>query len=146
MMLLVVARSRYPQSAAEVYAFSFCVKLIDDYIIIATCGLSAMSGLFLSWKTPWGFFKHWWVVAKLIITMVMLTIGAGFLGPWINRTETLLQSTSMHPETLPSTLNSLDYQSVNTAVIAIGFSQVAVLSGVMWLSIFKPWGKLNRTT
>ena len=141
MMLLVIGRGRYPESAPEVYAFSYCVKLIDDYIIIATCSLSALSGLLLSWKTKWGFFNHWWIIVKLASTTVMLIIGAGFLGPSINRTESLLREVRLHPELLPGTLSGMDYQFVNSAVTSVGFAQVFVLGGVMWISIFKPWGK-----
>ena len=45
MMVLAVAKDRVPQSAAELRAFCVCVKLIDDLVIIATCGAAALSGI-----------------------------------------------------------------------------------------------------
>lgn len=141
MMLLVVARGRFPQSSLEVYAFSFCVKLIDDYLIIATCGLSAVSGMLLSWKTKWGFFNHWWIVVKLVVTMIMLAIGAGYLGPAINETESMLKGVRLDTELMTETMQGMDYRSINSAVIAIGWSQIVVLAIIMWISVFKPWGK-----
>ena len=74
----------------------------------------------------------------------MLTIGAGFLGPSINRTEDLLHEVRLHEDALPATLDGIDYATVNSSVIVVGFAQVFVLAFIMWVSIFKPWGKLKR--
>lgn len=138
MMVLVVARGWAPDDAAEFYAFCLCVKLIDDYVIIASCGLAALSGLLLSWKTPWGFFRYWWVAVKLCITLVMLCTGAGLLGPWINETEALAREHGWATLQLPR------YRTVVRAVLGLGWGQVSVLCFVLYASIFKPWGKLKR--
>lgn len=141
MMLLVIVRDRLPQSPLEVYAFSFCTKLIDDYIIIGTCGVSALSGALLSWKTRWGLLNHWWIVVKIIVTVVMLATGAGFLGPSINETELILRGVREHSSSLTDAVQGTRYDFVHTAVIVVGVIQVVVLATVMWISVFKPWGK-----
>lgn len=138
MMVLAVAKDRVPQSALELRAFCLCVKLIDDFVIIATCGAAALSGLLLSWKTKWGFFVWWWVAVKLVITLAMLAVGALWLGPWINEIEALARSDAAGLRALPR------YTSLNGRVLGIGGAQFLLLGFVLYASVFKPWGKVAR--
>jgi hypothetical protein len=139
MMVLTFAKGRTPDDGAQLYAFCLCVKLIDDFVIIASCGVSALSGMLLAWKTPWGFFKHWWVAVKLVITVALLCVGAGLLGPWINETEALARSHAGLVQGLPR------YHTVERNVTVLGSVQLLILGFVLYASIFKPWGKLRQT-
>ncbi len=137
MMVLAVAKDRVPQSPAELRAFCLCVKLIDDFVIIATCGAAALSGLLLSWKTKWGFFVWWWVGVKLVLTLTMLAVGALWLGPWINEIEALARVDAGGLRALPR------YGALNGRVLGIGGAQFVVLGFVLYASVFKPWGKVG---
>ncbi|WP_181198231.1 DUF2269 family protein [Enhygromyxa salina] len=137
MMILTFAKGRSPTNAAELHAFCLCVKLIDDFVIIASCGVSALSGILLSWKTPWGFFRYWWVAVKLCITVALLCVGAGLLGPWINETEALARTHGWAARELPR------YQTVEREVTVLGSVQLVILGFVLYASIFKPWGKTS---
>lgn len=139
MMVLILAKGRVPDDPTQLYAFCLCVKLIDDFVIIGSCGLSALSGLLLAWKTPWGVFQHWWVAVKLAITLALLCVGAGLLGPWINETEALARTHAGVVQELPR------YQTVERNVTLLGCAQMVILGFVLYLSIFKPWGKLQRS-
>jgi hypothetical protein len=139
MMVLILAKGSVPDDAAQLYAFCLCVKLIDDWIIIGSCGLSALSGLLLAWKTPWGFFRHWWVAVKLCITVALLCVGAGLLGPWINETEALARDHGGVVQQLPR------YWVVERNVTILGSVQLCILAFVLYASIFKPWGKLRKS-
>jgi hypothetical protein len=134
MMVLLFAKGRAPTDAAQLYAFCLCVKLIDDFVIIGSCGLAALSGLLLAWKTPWGFFQHWWVAVKIAITVMLLCVGAGLLGPWINETVELARSHEVVHE-LPR------YQTIDRNVTVLGSVQLVILGFVLYASIFKPWGR-----
>ena len=138
MMVLTFAKGSRPTNAAELYAFCLCVKLIDDFVIIASCGISALSGMLLSWKTPWGFFKYWWVAVKLVITVALLAVGASLLGPWINETEHLARTNGWEAQSLPR------YQAVEWRVSVLGSIQMVILAFVLYASIHKPWGKVER--
>lgn len=137
MMVLILAKGRAPADATQLYAFCLCVKLIDDFVIIGSCGVSALSGLLLAWKTPWGFFQHWWVAVKIGITVSLLCVGAGLLGPWINETVELARSHAGGVQELPR------YQTVDRNVTILGSVQLVILGFVLYASIFKPWGKLR---
>lgn len=137
MMVLTFAKGSRPSNAAELYAFCLCVKLIDDYVIIASCGLSALSGLLLSWKTPWGFFRYWWVAVKLCVTLALLCVGALLLGPWINETEALARDNGWAVLEMPR------YATVERRVSVLGTVQLFILGFILYASILKPWGKLE---
>ena len=137
MMVLTFAKGSEPSNAAELYGFCLCIKLIDDFVIIASCGLSALSGILLGWKTPWGLFRYWWVVVKLAITLVLLAVGASLLGPWIDETERLVRAHGKTVTELPR------YQTVERRVAVLGTVQLFVLGFIAYASILKPWGKLR---
>ena len=73
-----------PQNVSELMAYNRANKLIDDWIIIGSATGSFLTGLLLSWKTPWGFFKHWWVIVKLVLTITLILLGTFWLGKWTN--------------------------------------------------------------
>lgn len=135
MMVVAIARDWTPRSTLEFYGFCLAVKLIDDFVIIASCGASALSGMLLSYKTPWGFFKWWWVATKLTITLLLLAVGAGYLGPWINRQELLVRGQGLAATSLP------EFVFAKNAVNVLGTLQIGILAFILYLSIFKPWGK-----
>ena len=138
MMVLILARGSSPSDAAELYAFCLCVKLIDDFVIIASCGVSALSGMLLAWETPWGFFRHWWVAVKLVVTIVLLIVGASLLGPWIDETEALARTHGWAVREMPR------YRLVEREVMVLGGIQMMVLGFLLYASIFKPWGRRDR--
>lgn len=139
MMVLTFAKGREPSNGAELYGFCLCVKLIDDFVIIASCGLSALSGVLLGWKTPWGLFRYWWVAVKLGVTLVLLAVGASLLGPWIDETERLARAHGWAARELPR------YQTVELRVAVLGTVQLFVLGFILYASILKPWGKLRES-
>ena len=139
MMVLVFARGSTPTTGPELHAFCLAVKLIDDYVIIGSCGLAAVSGLLLSWKTPWGLFRYWWVAVKLGVTVSLLCVGASVIGPWINETEALVRSQGWAARGLPR------YHRVERGVGLLGSVQIVILGFILYASIFKPWGKLKRS-
>ena len=136
MLVLLWAKGARVDDPLELHAFCLCVKLIDDYVIIASCGLSALSGVLLAWKTPWGLFRHWWVALKLVVTVALLISGASLLGPWINETEALARAAGASVLELPR------YATIERRVAGLAGAQIAILGVIMYASIFKPWGKI----
>ena len=137
MMVLTFAKGSRPSNAGELYGFCLAIKLIDDWVIIASCGLSAVSGMLLSWKTPWGFFRWWWVAVKLVVTVALLIVGASLLGPWINETEAIARAHGWDALGMPR------YATVERRVTVLGTIQLGVLGFILYASILKPWGKLR---
>ncbi|WP_199440185.1 hypothetical protein [Umezawaea beigongshangensis] len=56
-------------------------ELVDVQVLQFCATTSAFSGIALSALTPWGFFRHWWVLAKFAITTSQLYAGIFLLSP-----------------------------------------------------------------
>ena len=136
MVLLVFAQPRGLKDDLELIAYCRCVKLIDDYIIIASAGGTLLSGAFLAWRTKWGFFVWYWIAFKLIATLAMVAFGATCLGPWINMRYEIARSSGIEA------LHDAAFQLATDRVQFWGTLQILLLAAVVVISIFKPWGKI----
>jgi hypothetical protein len=93
--------------------------VLDDRLLGPMADASAFTGIMLAAATPWGFFRHWWVLTKFAITVVQLYIGIFLLSP------VLQHSVAAGPT---------PRQVAGTALMASAIAFQA------WLSIAKPWG------
>jgi hypothetical protein len=59
--------SRDASVAPGVYA---ALRLVMWAVIVPSALLGFVSGLLQSLGTPWGLVRHWWVVAKLVLTVL----------------------------------------------------------------------------
>ncbi|MGH3695734.1 MAG: hypothetical protein ACRDRX_17380 [Pseudonocardiaceae bacterium] len=82
------------------------------------------TGVVLSIATPWGLIRRWWIVVKLILTLVVIATGAGLTGSWIQQ----------------ATIRSTAPASWLLLVAAI--THLMMLAGAIIISIDKPWGKI----
>ncbi len=44
------------------------LSILLTVVIVPLAGLSFVSGVVVALTTPWGLFRHWWVVIKLVLT------------------------------------------------------------------------------
>jgi hypothetical protein len=58
------------QDARTAGAFSLAMELITSYVIVPICFASLLTGLVQSLITPWGLFRHYWVVVKLLLNVL----------------------------------------------------------------------------
>ncbi len=123
------------EAGLELYGQDVAMKFVDDFVIIPAAIGTLLTGLLYSLLTPWGFFRHRWVVVKWIITIAGIVIGTFYLGPWLNALPPLSLAEGL------SALNNPDYQFLKEMNRSIGAVQVAALLVAMWLSVFKPWAK-----
>jgi hypothetical protein len=81
---------------------------------------SAFSGSMLCATTPWGYFRHWWVLAKFVITVSQLYIGVFILS------GNLQEAVNGHV----------------TAWMPVGTGlMIGAIAFQAWLSVAKPWGR-----
>ena len=52
-------------------------------LVFPFAGISLVSGLVLSLGTAWGLVRHWWVLAKLVINVVMLAVSGAVLSRFL---------------------------------------------------------------
>lgn len=137
MVLLIGVRPRTFATDEALVAYCNCVALIDDFIIIAAAGGTWLTGTILAWKTNWGFFKWYWVALKFISTTAMVLFGATCLGPWITETASIARSQGL------DALQNPRFQTVSNRSLIWGLAQTVVLAGIVFVSVFKPWGKIG---
>ena len=62
------------RDAQTVRASYLSMELIGWYVIVPLCLASLLTGLVQSQITQWGLFRHYWVLAKFLITVVSALI------------------------------------------------------------------------
>jgi hypothetical protein len=117
------------QDAQTLRACYLAMELIAWYVIVPLALASLLIGLVNALGTPWGLFRHYWVVFKLLLTVVATIILMGF-------TQTLsgMVDAAADPTTSISDLRAMG-AGINHAV-----GGLVVLLLIMILSVFKPRG------
>ena len=108
---------------------------VDDFVIIPSTIAIVLTGLLYGLRTKWGFFRFDWVIVKWVGSLLFIAIGGLALGPWIE---------SMHEMALESGAAAYDleaYRDARLRVIVVGGVQTVALGGLVFVSIFKPWGR-----
>ncbi|MCP2166815.1 hypothetical protein [Goodfellowiella coeruleoviolacea] len=99
---------------------------VDHTLLAPLANASAFTGFMLASATPWGFFRHWWVLAKFAITVVQLHLGIFVLSAALGTAATTAAPT------VPL--------AVGTALMASAIAYQA------WLSVAKPWSRTPWTS
>jgi hypothetical protein len=118
------------QDAQRVRAAYLAMELVGWFVIVP-CSLAALfTGLVQSLGTAWGLFRHYWILAKFL-----LTIGA---------TIVLLQHmpavSHMAAVAAETTLSGADFRTPRIGLVVHAGSGLLVLLAVATLSVYKPCG------
>lgn len=128
--LAVAIRALASADSAAMRASYPTLELLGWSVIVPLCGAALLSGLLQSLGTPWGLFRHYWVVAKLALTLAATGVLLGHL-PAVRHAADL----AAQPATSLADMGMLPTQLV---VHAAG--GMVVLLAITALSVFKPWG------
>jgi hypothetical protein len=121
------------QDAQMVRAAYLVMELTGWYVLVPLSLASLATGLIQSLGTKWGLFRHYWVLAKFLLTLVatiiLLTFMRGFSG---------LVSVALDSE-----LSGVNLGSGHGAASPVVHASagILVLLVCVTLSIYKPWGK-----
>jgi hypothetical protein len=119
--------NRDPQIVRAAYA---AMELTARSVIVPLASASLLSGLIQSLGTPWGLFRHYWVLVKLLLTTlatIVLLAKMPLIGYASRRaTETTSSGAGLHAA------------GIQLAVHATG--GLLVLLVITALSVYKPWG------
>jgi hypothetical protein len=120
-LALVVLTSLALTSPAQAPAATAMADRLDSVLLAPMANVSAFTGLLLAGATAWGYFRHWWVLTKFVLTFAQLYAGIFLLSRALR-------------------------ESAHTAVvvwpqIAGASLMVSALAFQAWLSIAKPGKK-----
>lgn len=134
-MIAMIVYNQRTTNGDELYAISAVIKLLDDWVVIPSANLTLLTGLIICGLTIWGFFKHYWVIVKLILTVSLITAGTLWLGPWANAMTAMADAE--RAQALSNPLFMFDGQ----ALIIGGSIQIFMLAFIFFISFLKPWGR-----
>ncbi|WP_291860421.1 hypothetical protein [Marinilabilia sp.] len=136
--LLLVLFFVYPETGDELFMKSRIIQVIDDFIIIPGAMGNLLIGIVYGVWSGFGFFKHYWITVKWVLTVAQILFGTFFLGPWVNGNVKLA--------------NTLREQAFANEVFQYNFQQSAfggtvqlfLLLVMLVISVQKPWGREVR--
>jgi hypothetical protein len=126
-----------PTDGGSLYGIDRSMRFIDDFIIIPGAFGCLITGMVFSLFTRWGFFRYRWIIAKYIINIGAIMFGTFWLGPWLNGMGPI---SSMEGLAAFSDPVYVHFKTMNTWC---GLLQAVLLLCAVYLSIFRPWGKMT---
>jgi hypothetical protein len=118
------------QDAQRVRATYLAMDLITRFVIVPLSFAPLLTGPVLSLGTPWGLFRHYWILMKLIITVISTIILQVHVPP-----IRLLASAAAGPTLFGADLHRIQVQMV----VASGAALLALLVATT-LAVYKPRG------
>ena len=119
--------SKDPQLVRAAY---LAMELTTWFVIVPLSVASLVTGLVQSLGTTWGLFRHYWVLVKLLLTVLATII-------LLVHTQPISYVADVAAAT---TLSSTDLGQVRVQLVADAVAALVVLLGATVLSIYKPRG------
>jgi hypothetical protein len=126
-LAIAALTSRNPVNVRGVY---LAMELTGWYVIVPFCLASLVTGLVMSLGTPWGLFRHYWVLVKFLITVISALILFGF-------TQTL---SSLGDLAADPTLSMAELGNLKQSPVLHSGGGLLVLLVTTILAVYKPWG------
>jgi hypothetical protein len=117
------------QDAQMVRAAYLAMELTAWFVIVPLSFASLLIGIVQSLGTTWGLFRHYWVLVKLLLTVLATIV-------LLLQMETISRLAGLAAET---TLSSADL-GLQLRLVAHAGGGLLVLLVPAVLSVYKPWG------
>jgi hypothetical protein len=119
------------QDAQLMRGLYLAMEVTGWYVIVPFCLASLATGLVVSLGSAWGLFRHYWVSAKFLLTIVSTLILFGF-------TQTL---TSIGVLSADTTMPVEELHRLSQSPVIHSGGGLLVLLMNTTLSVYKPWGR-----
>jgi hypothetical protein len=106
------------------------MELTARFVIVPLAFASLLSGIVQSMSTPWGLFRHYWVLVKFLLTTfaaIVLLAKMPLIGYAARRAA-------------ETTSSSVDLHTVGIQLAVHATGGMLVLLVITALSVYKPWG------
>ncbi|TDF90111.1 hypothetical protein [Paenibacillus piri] len=138
-MLLLLFYVKKAQNGEQLYYFLESMHVLDDNLIKYPALTTLLTGILLSLWTQWGLVKYYWIVIKLVLTIVTILIGIFFINDWFSF---LLAAAK---ERGYAAMQSQDFQSTWQANVWAAVFNTAAYGFMVVITYFKPFGKIRKT-
>ena len=129
-LALAVAGLSSP-SAPLVRAAYLAMDLLGWMVIVPACLAALVSGLVQSLTTEWGVFRHYWLVAKLALTLVATCVLLLHMP----------SATRMARLAIDAVLSGGDHRLLRMQLVLHALGGLAILLTATTPSIYKPFGR-----
>lgn len=129
MLVLEVAAATAQEAGTSEAAYALLGYVSDTLVAPPPASVSIaalLTGIVLSLGTRWGLLEHYWVAAKLLLTLAVIFSGIFLVEGWIRQA-------SAAPEGPAPML-----------LICASLFHLLMLGAATVISVYKPWGTLKR--
>ncbi|PFH92690.1 hypothetical protein [Bacillus sp. AFS088145] len=114
------------------------MHIIDENLLKYPALATLVTGILLSVWTQWGLVKHYWVVIKLVLTVLIILIGIFLINDWFAYLVKTAEGLGV------SALNQNKFESTWLSIIITGIFNLSCLAFMTFITYFKPFGKIKR--
>lgn len=137
MALVSLQLGATPDTKEMMYMAAIAHLIVDEFFLIPGGVGIVITAIMYGIFTGWGFFKQRWLAVKWILTILLVIIGAGYMGVTIK--ENVVYAQNMLSENI-----SPDVYRANVYHVAIaGIIQIIGFVYIVVISVIKPWKKKN---
>lgn len=133
--VLILAVAGFTSENTSVVSAAYVgTELIWRFAILPFSSAALLTGLIQAVGTPWGLFRHYWVLIKFLITLgalLLLFLHTHSLLPALLPTDAVASQIAHHHAGMPP--------RAHLVVAASG--TLLLLLATAALSVYKPWGK-----
>jgi hypothetical protein len=139
LVLLTLGVTGLASGDAELVRASYlAMGLLAEAVLLPLALAAPLTGILLGLGTAWGLARHWWVLAKLVLTVAVATAAVLVLRPALDRAAA--QALQAPLAELPGT----GIGQLGVAVTLAPAAALGVLVAIVTLAVFKPWGQTRR--
>ena len=126
--LVLAFTGLYAADAAEIRGVYMAMEPMTILLIVPLAFLSLLTGVLQALGTPWGLFRHYWIIFKFLINLVSLPI-------------LLLHTGIIHRVAVAARMNGLSaFHEERVQLVVASLAALVALFIAMLLSVYKPRG------
>jgi hypothetical protein len=132
-ILIVTGLTSGDPTAAAASALSLAA--FATWPLVAVGAVTLASGVLLGLGTKYGLVRYWWVLVKLVVNIVLVTLVVVLLWPGIASAAEAGRTAIADDTALAVRWNMVFPPIVSSTAVIVA----------MTLAVFKPWGRVRRT-
>ncbi|UUZ81917.1 hypothetical protein LJK88_46560 [Paenibacillus sp. P26] len=137
-MLLLLIFVKKAENAEQLYYSLQSIHILDENLVKFPALATLFTGILLSVWTQWGLVKYYWVVIKLVLTILSILLGIFFINDWF---AYLLSTAKEHGF---AALQGSDFQTKWLATVLAAIFNNAAYALMVFITYFKPFGKIRK--
>lgn len=128
----------FAENGQQLYYTLMNIHLLDESLIKYPALSVFITGILLSVWTQWGLFKHYWVLIKFTLTILMIIFAILNLSDWLN----ILIETAQNHGLIAFQLEVFQYTGWRLLIATI--FNIAAMLFMTIITYLKPFGKIKK--